>query len=740
MKIDNFAALLRKHKVVIPPIQRDYAQGRGSDKVKRIRDRFLGAMAGVLSDEGTGKLLQLDFIYGYVTKDEVENNEPITMFKPLDGQQRLTTLFLVHWYVAATEGKLDEAIDFLARFSYATRAKSREFCRRLIEFRPELGGDSVNKQIENQPWFFLSWGSDPTVSSMLVVLEAIEKEFSQKGVKGAWDKLTGEEPRIIFHLLEMKDLGLPDDLYIKMNSRGKELTDFEHFKSQFSRVMRGLNRKQFDENIDQKWSDLFWSIFKEHSSSDLARLVDSGFLGFFWYITDLLVARDRIVIEEDYWVPVVQTVYADEQNVEFLFMSLNLFSRQEKTDVQYFDRLFYTDPEGYELGKTRLFFNNAKVNLFRKCAEAYDRSSQRNPFSMGEQLMLYACILHQHHEADNFSVNIRKIRNLIASSEDHVRKENLGSLYHEIERIVLNKMDSDKTEFSKSQHDEEKLKQALRNDNPAIEDVLFKLEDHRLLRGTLSIFGLEDAIESHAEKFQQIFQSDCDYYQISQAMLTVGDYTQYYGRLKRFGNKADSIWRELFTPSIHRKNFETTSRILRDYLQLFVGDSQTSNERLIESYIEKGVKSWRYYYVKYDRFQKWEDHATSGFYSWDDYSNKPFVCHMMFKRQFNGRHWDPYLIEIKNQNSHCSLENYGNSIQFTCGDTILMISMNNSAFVFSSQPDDEASFAVLKRLSKAGLLNGASELEVGQFSDKEDVADRIETCVSTLGEIEKFLN
>ena len=35
-----------------------------------------------------------------------------------------------------------------------------------------------------------------------------------------------------FHLLPIDDMGSAEDLYIKMNSRGKPLTDFETFKAQ----------------------------------------------------------------------------------------------------------------------------------------------------------------------------------------------------------------------------------------------------------------------------------------------------------------------------------------------------------------------------------------------------------------------------------------------------------------------------------------------------------------------------
>ena len=80
------------NRIVIPIIQRDYAQGRRDPEIDRIRHRFLDSLYEAVSD----KPVTLDFIYG-----DVDENGIMT---PLDGQQRLTTLFLRH--TNATKTKL----------------------------------------------------------------------------------------------------------------------------------------------------------------------------------------------------------------------------------------------------------------------------------------------------------------------------------------------------------------------------------------------------------------------------------------------------------------------------------------------------------------------------------------------------------------------------------------------------------------------------------------------------------
>ena len=122
--------------ITIPIVQRDYAQGRTSPNVNRIRERFLKVLYKSLVNE---EPITLDFIYG--SKDEEGK------LIPLDGQQRLTTLFLLHYYIAKHEGIAKEEYSFLANFSYETRISSREFCKHLISYTPDFTQVTLSEQI-----------------------------------------------------------------------------------------------------------------------------------------------------------------------------------------------------------------------------------------------------------------------------------------------------------------------------------------------------------------------------------------------------------------------------------------------------------------------------------------------------------------------------------------------------------------------------------------------------------------
>ena len=84
------------NKIEVPIIQRDYAQGRNTADVEKLRNKFVNdyLIKSIVSDEK----IELDFVYGSILT-ELKEDEKQKIFIPLDGQQRLTTLFLLHFFV-----------------------------------------------------------------------------------------------------------------------------------------------------------------------------------------------------------------------------------------------------------------------------------------------------------------------------------------------------------------------------------------------------------------------------------------------------------------------------------------------------------------------------------------------------------------------------------------------------------------------------------------------------------------
>ena len=111
--------------------------------------------------------------------------------------------------------------------------------------------------------------------------------------------------------------------------------------------------------------------------------------------------------------------------------------------------------------------------------------------------------------------------------------------------------------FNANQVDEEIAKTEWLKTHTSEEEreTLFRLEDHALLNGQIGIVGLDHL--DYAEKFEELFK--CNRGLVSQALLTVGDYSQAISRRKyQLGSKIDSSWISLFHKT-GRAGFENTS-------------------------------------------------------------------------------------------------------------------------------------------------------------------------------------
>jgi len=278
----TFWSFLCQTNIVIPRLQRDYAQGRKGKE--SLREDFLSSIKDALCG-GDDKSMKLDFVYG--SGDEYGN------FTPLDGQQRLTTLWLLHWYIAYKSGKLVEKIvqDKLIKFTYETRSSSIQFCKELVRLGSTIAivdGETIADAIIRQSWMYSAWRQDPTVQSMLRMLsgeqnnkiDGIEELFincSIEDYQRYWIRLL--EPAnncpIVFYQLDIENLGQTDDLYVKMNGRGKPLTDFENFKADLINYFEEKGWTAFLDPetgypvlMDVNWIDYFWDYKRAKITTD----------------------------------------------------------------------------------------------------------------------------------------------------------------------------------------------------------------------------------------------------------------------------------------------------------------------------------------------------------------------------------------------------------------------------------------------------------------------------------------
>lgn len=274
---NNFLDIYISGKTIkIPRIQRNYVQGKN----KKIRKKIIDDIFDSIKED---KLIKLDIIFGII-----EGN----YFIPIDGQQRLTTLFLLHWFIYTIEEGLDERIKNLD-ILYETRESSKEFFQMLKEygniFKTRYDNAKIennhmkhkekirfSKIIKNSIYYYESkWKNDVTVQSALEMLDEIQNHYEKCNTK-----LKEKLSLITFSckIIGFEDNINPDELYIKMNSRGKQLNDFEINKSYIEKIASDKYEKSSDKfdyegfcrNINNKWTnDILYTIDEENRKKNI---------------------------------------------------------------------------------------------------------------------------------------------------------------------------------------------------------------------------------------------------------------------------------------------------------------------------------------------------------------------------------------------------------------------------------------------------------------------------------------
>ena len=260
---DNLFTLLSKYRVVIPGIQRHYVQGANNPKAESVRKQFIKEIFTAIEEKQNE--FNLHFIYGPINTDGEDS------FVPVDGQQRLTTLWLIARYAAEKAEPSDrkDLLRLLSRFTYEDRINAKRFCQALTceDSRWDITQDP-NPDILCQDWFVDYWKEDETVASMIRMLSTIHEEWNKhQDTITAEDVLEAIASKIRF---ELKIDAFGDDIYMKMNARGLQLTQWENFKGKFSENLSEDIKESWDKEMEELSNRFFHCSGEQHELPDNA--------------------------------------------------------------------------------------------------------------------------------------------------------------------------------------------------------------------------------------------------------------------------------------------------------------------------------------------------------------------------------------------------------------------------------------------------------------------------------------
>jgi hypothetical protein len=281
---DYFSGI--NEKIIIPDLQRDYCWGSQG---------YVSGFLDSLMRLDQEKSITLGLVYGYIDQDLIQEHLQLC-----DGQQRLTTLFLIIGMLARYTDNQDLQNHLMSDFElknddrepyllYAIRESSVYFLSDLTYyFFLKQGNIEIEcvEDIKRQSWFLDSYYQDPSIISMLDALHTIENQIAQNPQVNLtqFGAFLLEKVELLFVDMESRENG--EETFVIINTTGEPLTKNENLKPNIL-----INNKQI-EDVAKRWEKMeqwFWyhrnkNVSPEHTS-------DEG-LSQFVRITRLLEAKN----------------------------------------------------------------------------------------------------------------------------------------------------------------------------------------------------------------------------------------------------------------------------------------------------------------------------------------------------------------------------------------------------------------------------------------------------------------
>jgi len=516
-------------KIEIPIIQRDYAQGR--KKEGKVRGRFVEFLIQAFV---TQTPVELDFVYGNVRKEDGKS-----AFIPVDGQQRLTTLWLLHWFLAVKEGRLEEIVSWMQKFSYETRPSSHSFCERLLsESFPSEELKDIKEYIINQKWFDNEWLNDGTVSGMLQMLHDFGQQEVLLNGTATLNALTGG--LLSFYLVPLELFGLSDELYIRMNARGKVLTDFENFKSEFYKILKDYpHLEEVKNKMETIWVENLWPYKKKDTY-----VIDQCFMNYLKFLTRCLYFKQAKPRAESYAddfldMNLLRAIYSSPDNTDFLLFALDIIPIIAKHN------------------KENLLWENKGTSL----ADLLTISLKGDNMTIDMMVILYSALkyLRCHGDIAELKNFVRVIRNLIYNTKDKSERdqprilcslERLSASDHVYETLAEEEFKLEG--FRESQCREEHFKAQLRQQYIEAAETIELIEDNTWLRGNIMNL-LSGTYTSSAKNIESFELSDDKVKSFNLQRLR--NLYEHYDHISQ--NEFSSVWGDLLDSMLytHYKDF-----------------------------------------------------------------------------------------------------------------------------------------------------------------------------------------
>lgn len=263
LREESLLSLLSLNRFIVPEIQREYVWGNNPDVLRQFLNDLRSKADACPSCHHihTSKNVNIGFLYSYKPNYVKKSYDRILDEYLIDGQQRMTTIFLLLLYRAAVEDRLSDFLSIIRAddnsneiaFNYKVRDLTQRFLLDLIEWTKKKGSEAFEftDNLEDSPsWFLDDYRTDPTVTAMIAAITVIREVFNNDNNYYFDFLLTN----IRFWHFKTEATSQGEELYITMNLRGEQLTDNEMKKA------RMLPQDQLVKHGRdwESWQTFFW--------------------------------------------------------------------------------------------------------------------------------------------------------------------------------------------------------------------------------------------------------------------------------------------------------------------------------------------------------------------------------------------------------------------------------------------------------------------------------------------------
>lgn len=622
-------------QIIIPEIQRDYVwtQNNVEGLFNSIYENFRSKTEIVLEikaeDHEVDKAIQqhlqkeyyrlrfntrIGFIYAYHNPDYADK------YFLIDGQQRITTIYLLLLAVYKASGKQRDFakryfVNNLPKIDYKVREVSHDFMVNFIEW--ELSNDS-QASFKESGKFYDIYSHDQTARNLFDQYEYLRKLINTK-ISNKGDFLDYIENYIEFNYFDTNLSEQGERLYLYMNSRGESLSEQEKIRCT---LVRRADKDALKAGEKwEEWQNFFWTHRHDNENAD------KGFYEFLkWAVIIHMNTCPNPIIKQQRFLK-ENGKHQSEQEVKEEYISLNKKEEQPSWIKDYIAKN----------GSFNIEYLSETYDAVKRIIEVEDFASKlmlpSEWLSKIDSTLSYpsicGCIYYLQKFPQADERNIERVAMYIANlcSEITNRKNPDATTIRAIE-LVKNMAHEDLRDLLRkgteanyfNPNDDFRTRYLDRNDCECWENLFYTIIRNRpfneFLRGNHNfLIGLwgENATIEEAQKYTKLFKGKIyaskDNNDCRMSLLRYGDISvsddggswingQYYNRMCLLAKNEDNKYWFKFLYSKEGKPKDNSIDIIKNYLDNAEAPDSKNENRILLCIGLRYMKQQKYLYHK----------------------------------------------------------------------------------------------------------------------------------------------